>query len=64
MRRVPELKFEGKRPTVQPTAVVSNVLGIRVKSREREKKKSLLTTLQIIPIFLLQIMPFINSAKI
>jgi hypothetical protein len=35
--------------------------AFRAKSRD---KKCLLSTLQIIPIFLLKIMPFINSAKI
>jgi len=60
-RRAPELKFEGKRPMVQPATVGSNVLGIRAKSRDKE---CLLTTLQIVPIFLLKIMSFINSDKI
>jgi len=46
---------------VQPATVGSNVLGIRAKSRDKE---CLLTTLQIVPIFLLKIMSFINSDKI
>jgi hypothetical protein len=41
-KRAPELEFEGKRPTVQPATVGSNVLGNRAKSRD---KKCLLTTL-------------------
>jgi len=36
MRRAPELKFEGKRPTVQPATVGSNILGIRANSRDKK----------------------------
>jgi hypothetical protein len=36
MRTVSELKFEGKRPMVQPTTMVSNLVDFTAKSRKKK----------------------------